>query len=400
MKQFFNRLSDKINEINELRQKKKKEEDIKHHVAPKKELVEVQKVELTISSATIAKVLIVVFLFLIIGQLAVQLQNILIITLVCFFLAMGLSPIVSSMEQRKIPRPLAILILYILFLGVIGILFYQVVPILGEQLLSIAQDLKALFASDQTTYPWLQEIFTRFSFDPTDAEKFISDNLTSISKNLNSVAGSTFDILSGIFQGVFNFLFTLVVLFFLLMEREQIGQFFLALFPTKERNYIEEKTIRIQTKMASWFRGQLILMVSIGLSMYIGMKILEYFFGMPYAATIGLLAGVMELFPYVGVMTTYVLAGLIALNISWVLFFIVIGWVALIQFLEGNLLVPLVMEKVTGLPSVVVILSLAIGGTIGNAFGGVPLAIIGMIMSIPVAASIGIFVGEYARRKH
>jgi len=58
------------------------------------------------------------------------------------------------------------------------------------------------------------------------------------------------------------------------------------------------------------------------------------------------------------------------------------------------------MEKVTGLPSVVVILSLAIGGTIGNAFGGVPLAIIGMIMSIPVAASIGIFVGEYARRKH
>ncbi len=400
MKQFFNRLSNKINEINELRQKKIKEENIKHHVAPKKEHADVQKVELTISSTTIAKVLIVVFLFLIIGQLAIQLQNILIITLVCFFLAMGLSPIVSSMEQRKIPRPLAILILYILFLGVIGILFYQVVPILGEQLFAIAQDLKSAFGSDQTNYPWLQEVFTRFSFDPTTAEQFISDNLTSISKNLNSVAGSTFSILSGIFQGVFNFLFTLVVLFFLLMEREQIGQFFLALFPTKERTYIEEKTIRIQTKMASWFRGQLILMVSIGLSMYIGMKILEYFFGMPYAATIGLLAGVMELFPYVGVMTTYVLAGLIALNISWILFFIVIGWVALIQFLEGNLLVPLVMEKVTGLPSVVIILSLAIGGTIGNAFGGVPLAIIGMIMSIPIAASVGIFVGEYARRKH
>jgi predicted PurR-regulated permease PerM len=401
MKKFFDRLSEKINEMNELRKKHKVEHKATEtHVPSKKKHPDVQKVELTISSTTIAKVVIIVLLFFIIGQLAIQLQNILIITIVCFFLAMGLSPIVSALERRRIPRPLAILLLYLVFLGVIGILFYQVVPIMAKQLLAIAQDLRIFFAEDQTKYPWLQEIFTRFSFNPSDAEQFISDNLTNISKNLNSVAGSTFDILSGIFQGVFNFIFTLVVLFFLLMEREQIGMFFLALFPQKERIYIEEKTIRIQTKMASWFRGQMILMVSIGVSMYIGMKILEYFFGMPYAATIGLLAGVMELFPYIGLMVTYILAGLIALNISWVLFFIVIGWIALIQFLEGNLLVPLVMERVTGLPSVVVILSLAIGGTIGNAFGGVPLAIIGMIMSIPVAASIGIFVGEYAKRKH
>ncbi len=400
MKKLLNRLSEKISELNELRQKRMlehtQEEAIIH---AKKESEPIQKIELTISSKTIVKILLVIFVFLIIGQLAIQLQNILIITLICFFLAMGLSPIVSSLEKRKIPRPLAILLLYILFLGVLGILFYQIVPIMAKQLLAIAQDLRIFFAQDQSKYPWLQEIFTRFSFNPTDAERFISDNLASISRNLNSVAGSTFNILSGIFQGVFNFFFTLVVLFFLLMERETIGQFFVALIPAKDRHNIQEKTIRVQQKMASWFRGQIILMLSIGISMYIGMKILEYFFGMPYAITIGLLAGIMELFPYVGLMVTYVLAGLIALNISWILFFIVIGWIALIQFLEGNLLVPIVMERVTGLPSVVVILSLAIGGTVGNAFGGVPLAIVGMIMSIPVAASIGIFVGEYTKRK-
>ncbi len=397
MKSFLNRLSEKINELNTLRQKRKEVES--HPVAPKKTHEPVQKIEFTISSATIAKVLVVVFLFLILGKLAVQLQSILIVTFICFFLAMGLSPIVSSLERRRIPRPLAILLLYILFLGVLVILFYQIVPILGEQLSAIAQDMK-LFFQDQSRYPWLQEIFTRLQFNPTDIEEFIAGNLTNISQNLKSVAGSTFDILSGIFQGVFNFVFALVVLFFLLMEREQIGKFMLTLFPHKERQYIEEKTLRIQKKMSSWFRGQLILMISIGLAIYLGMKILEYFFGMPYAATIGLLAGVMELFPYVGLIITYILAGLIALNISWILFFIVIGWIMLIQFLEGNLLVPLVMEKVTGLPSVVVILSLAIGGILGNAFGGVPLAIVGMIISIPTAASIGIFVDEYAKRRH
>jgi predicted PurR-regulated permease PerM len=397
MKSFLNRLSEKINELNALRQKRKEVEP--HPVAPKKTPESIQKIELTISSSTIAKVLVVVFLFLILGELATQLQSILIVTFICFFLAMGLSPIVSSLERRRIPRPLAILLLYILFLGVLFILFYQIVPILGEQLSAIAQDMQ-LFFQDQSRYPWLQEAFTRLQFNPADIEEFIAGNLTNISQNLKSVAGSTFDILSGIFQGVFNFIFALVVLFFLLMEREQIGRFMLTLFPHKERAYIEEKTIRVQKKMSDWFRGQLILMVSIGLAVYVGMKILEYFFGMPYAATIGLLAGVMELFPYVGLIITYILAGLIALNISWILFFIVIGWIMLIQFLEGNLLVPLVMEKVTGLPSVVVILSLAIGGILGNAFGGVPLAIVGMIISIPTAASIGIFVDEYAKRRH
>jgi len=56
------------------------------------------------------------------------------------------------------------------------------------------------------------------------------------------------------------------------------------------------------------------------------------------------------------------------------------------------------MERVTGLPSVVVILALAIGGVLGNAIGGVPLSILGMILSIPIAASVGIFVAEYAKK--
>ncbi len=406
MKKFFETISEKISEINEIREKHLNKK-IKKTMEQKKSLfnnqpkVKKEKLEIEIAAGTVVKILIIIAIFFALGEIFIQLKSILIVTIICFFLAMGLSPIVSAIEKKHIPRPIAILILYILFLGVITILFVQIIPILAEQLFSIAYDLKEFFATNEhTEIPFLNKIFTIFQFDPLEAEKFIADNLTAISKNLQSVAGSTFLILSEIFQGVFNFIFALVVLFFILMEREQIGHFFLALIPGKERKYFLDKTLVIQKKMSDWFRGQIILMISIGLAMYVGMKIFEHFFDMPYAATIGLLAGIMELFPYVGVLITGILSGLIALNVSWILMLLVIAWMILIQFLEGNLLVPLVMEKVTGLPSVVVILALAVGGVLGNAAGGVPLSILGMILSIPIAASVGIFVDEYAKKKH
>jgi len=151
--------------------------------------------------------------------------------------------------------------------------------------------------------------------------------------------------------------------------------------------------------MAEWFKGQFILMVCMGSFMYVGMKIFEYFFGMKYAFTIGLLAGVMELFPYIGVLLTGLLCLVVAINISWILAIAVLVWIGLAQFLEGNFLVPVVMEKVVGLSSVVVMLAVSTGGILGAAFGGVPLAILGMIFAVPVSASVAIFVEEYVKRE-
>lgn len=399
MKNLIQTISDKLTEIQKIRQdhKTKKAKSKDQKIAPKAE--KAQKVEIDIPTSTIVKVLFILAIFFILGQLVIQLQSIVIVTVISLFLAMGLSPIVSALEEKKIPRPVAILILYIGFLGVITVLFITIIPILAEQLFSIAREINSFF-SQQNQIPVVHDMLETLNFDTKEIQKFITDNLTTISRNLQSVAGSTFDILSDVFQGVFNFVFALVLLFFILMEREQIGGFIVSLVPVKDQEYIRRKALLMQSKMSDWFRGQVILMVSVGLFMYLGMKIFEHAFGMKYAATIGLLAGVMELFPYIGVLITGVLAGLIAVNISWILLAAVLIWMAITQFLEGNFLVPIVMEKATGLSSVVVMLALSIGGVLGNAIGGVPLAILGMILSIPVAASIGIFVEEIVAKKY
>ncbi len=401
MKKIIHKISGKLKDLQDAREKYDKKKETEKLAEYETLLEDGKTLNIDISTKTIVKVILVIAIFLALQQIFFQLQSVLIIAAICFFLAMGLAPVVSFFESKKIPRPLAILLLYIAFFGGLGVLFVKIVPILAEQLLAIARDLQEFIINNDSSYTTLQNIFGKVGaeFDPAALQEWLSQNLSLISNNLQAAAGSAFGIMSDIFKGVFNLIFALVLLFFILMEREQIAYFALALFPPRKRSYIQTKSENIQLKMAEWFKAQVILMIVMGAFMFAGMKFLEWTLGMKYAATLGLLAGFMELFPYIGVLATGILAGLIALNISWVLLFAVIVWIAIAQFLEGNFLVPYVMERVVGLSSVATLLALAIGGILGNAIGGVPLSILGMILSVPIAASISIFVDEYVKRE-
>ncbi len=393
--------------VKDIQKKKELYENAKNSNIKTPELIEIlqsdKPMEVTFSAKSIIKIGIIVLLVISMGQLIVQLQNIIILTAISFFIALSLSPILDSIETKlKFPRPLAILLIYILFFGALALLFVKILPILAEQLSDMALDIKNYLQNTPETIsaiqPWIDRL--NLGIEPKQVEELLSKNITQIAKNLQSVTQSTFDILTQIFQGLFNLIFALVLIFFILLERESIGNFLLSLFPKKDRKYLINKSKSIQIKMADWIKAQIILMISVGLFMYAGAKVMELTLGMKYAATIGLLSGFMELFPYIGVWVTGIFMILIAINISWWAVFVSLGLITLVQFLEGNVLIPVIMEKVIGLSSVATILAIAIGGILGNMAGGVPLSILGMILAVPVAASISIFINEYSHRKH
>jgi len=398
MRKLLRFVSKKIEDLQKQKEayeeKLNKEVTIPRFVSTKsREINKKEQLELTVSSQTVVKILLIIFLFLAGIKIIDQLQTLLIMTVISGLLALGLTPILNQLEKRKIPRPVAILILYIIFLGAISILFIQIVPIIAEQLLSIAHDVQTFVLEDNmTSIPFLKNI--NLNLDIDEIQNLLAKNLTDISRNLQNVAGSTIGIISNVFQGLFNFIFTLTLLFFMLLEREVLGAAILKFFPRKNQEYVLHKTLSVQHKMAEWFRGQFILMVSVGLFVYIGMLILGWTVGMEYAATIGILAGFAELLPYVGPFVTYILVGLISINISWLTFILGMGFVFIVQMLEGNMLVPLVMKKAVGLPSIITLLALAAGGILGFASGGIAMSIVGMVFSIPVAASIAIFIEE------
>lgn len=401
MKNIFSNLGDRLKTLNTIREEYQKRQTKPKKRAPKKEVKTSpqQTLQLEISTASVVKVLLIIFAFGFLQQIMTELKNVFMIAGFTAFLAMGLAPFLTKLESYGIPRPVAILLLYVLFLGVLGLVFAKVLPIIAEQLMAISSDLRSLLLNGKIDeHPWLAKAMQQLNFDPTELQNLISKNMATLANNLQGIAGSTLSVLMSVFQGFFNLVFSLVLMFFILLEREKIGEFGLLLFPAESRDYVENKFHTVQQKMAEWFKGQFILMVCMGTFMYLGMKIFELAFGMKYAFTIGLLAGVMELFPYIGVFLTGLLCVVVAVNVSWVLVVAVLVWMGIAQFLEGNFLVPVVMERVVGLSSVVVMLVVAIGGILGSAFGGVPLAILGMIFAVPVAASVAIFVEEYVKR--
>jgi len=398
MKIIVDQVSTRLKNLKQIREnyRKNKKAIPAKEIKAKKEKTKKEVLELQVSGETVVKILVIIALFYAAMALLLQLSSILIMTGIAFFLSIGLSPVVSRLETLHLPRPIAILVLYIGFFGIIGIMFTTVIPIVIEQLLDITKDFRNLLTNNPVeNNSWLSLRLREANFDPQQLQTLLSQNATDLANQLRGFAGSTLGIVGSLFAGIFNVIFTLVLMFFILLEREKVGHFAMKLLPDRNQDYWVQQFSKVQGKMADWFKGRLILMCSLGAFMYLGMKIFEVTMDMKYAATVSIVTAVMSLFPYIGVLITGALCVLIAVNISWTLVIAVLIWVGLSQILEGNILEPMIMEKTTGLSPVVVLLALSAGAILGSALGGIGLAIMGMIFAIPVAASVAIFVNEH-----
>jgi len=158
MKKIIKYLSKKIDIIKEKNKNKQieseeKEEEIVIHKNAQSESEKTNKIEIEISFTTILKIAFTLILVAFIGLIFLELKSIVIMTVISLFLALGISPFLISIE-RYIPRPFAILLVYIIFLGALFLLFFGILPILAEQLSQIALDLRGYIvnssASDNT----------------------------------------------------------------------------------------------------------------------------------------------------------------------------------------------------------------------------------------------------------
>ena len=144
--------------------------------------------------------------------------------------------------------------------------------------------------------------------------------------------------------------------------------------------------------MGEWIRGQLLLAVAMGILTFIFFSIIK----LDYALTLSMLSALAEFIPYFGPIITFTSAALIALNQDPVLVIWLIPAYTILQLLEGNVLVPLIVGRAVGLNPIVVIFALLTGASLGYTLGGgVGLAVVGMIIAVPTANIISLFVEDY-----
>jgi predicted PurR-regulated permease PerM len=292
---------------------------------------------------------------------------------VSVILAAAFDPFVDFLEKRKIPRAISILLIYIILLAIISLVVILLIPPVAEQVGQLARNLPDYYERvaiginnwrGEGTVPSLPQA------------------LSGLSNNLAKATTGVFTTLTGIFGGLISFVSVLVMTFYLAVQKNGLKHFIRFLTPSEHHNYVLGLADKIQNKIGTWLRGQLILCLVIGIAVYVGLTIL----GVKYALLLGVIAGITEIIPYVGPFIGAIPGVFIAFSDSLPKVIMVAALYFLIQQLENYILVPKVMQKSTGINAVVVMAAILIGGKLGG--------VVGALLAVPVVSMLEVFLLE------
>jgi len=309
----------------------------------------------------------VYFLFLV--------RDVLVILGISFILSAALEPVVDKLQRKfKMPRWTGVLAIYALFLAILYVFIGMIAPILNDQISNLI--------SNRGVY--MNDIDRMISTWPVEIQDQVRESIRNIPEEIRiwrigDISGKAF----GIFSGIGSFVAILVISAYVLSLKNGMKQTIAAFVPEKRREVFTRVFSEITRKMSLWFRGQLILSLTVGVVTYIGLSIM----GVPYALILAIIAAFTELIPIVGPIIGAIPAILIALFISPWMAVIVGAFYVFVQQLENHILVPQVMKKAVGLNPIIIISSMLIGAKL--------IGILGVILAVPVASSISVILKEW-----
>ena len=271
-----------------------------------------------------------------------QLAGVLLTFGMAAILAYLLNPAVKSLERRKVPRTAAVL----------GVFFaLGVVLVAGTLLLLIpaARQAQTLFANPQILVSGAAQIVDQgraLPFVGDSIQSLDQQRLTQMLRQNAPSAQSAFRILSGFVGGLFGVFGTVLSLFlmvivsiYFLIDRERVSGAALRAIPATVRDQTVEMLGVIESRLARFVKGQLLLCAIMGL---VGWAIVQFTIGR-YAIVLGLWVGLTEFIPVVGAFLGAIPAVAIALLVNPVQGLIVAALFLIAQQIEGNLLVPKVI---------------------------------------------------------
>lgn len=293
------------------------------------------------------------------GWLVLQVRDILYLLFIAFILMTALRPIVELLAVYKIPRFLTVLCLYAIIIVGVGVLIASIIPSMVTQLNRLLQEL------------------------PSYAERVIpmlDINIQAITQEIAPITQNIVKFGVDIFNNVINIVTILVFTLYMLLARNGLKISLEKLMSDAQAEKVHEILMDVEIKLGAWVRGQILLMIIIGVFVYIGLTIL----GVSYALPLAVFAGFLEFIPMLGPFVGAVPAVLIALLKSPVLAISVAALYFLVQQFENHLIVPFIMRKSVGLSPIITIVAFMIGAR----FEGV----VGAVLAIPAFLVIQVIV--------
>ena len=302
------------------------------------------------------------------SYLVYELRLLLILVFLAILVAAGLYGIVRFFE-RVLPRILAVLLTYVLLIGVLGLVLFLIFPPLIRQAVEFADDLPRI-ADD------LRAGVIGFidGIAGAGSGEEIVDSLTDGAQGSLPEVGS---LLSVPLTAVGILANTIVVVFLsalMLIERDRARAWVLEFVDDRDREAVVGVGRTALLRLGAYVRGQLLVMLIIGIGSAAGMLVL----GVPFAVPLGALSFITAAIPLAGAFIAGGPIVLVALTDSVGTGLLMAAWLVVLQQLEGSLITPYIQGRVVNLSAIAVLLGVFAGTSLAGIVGG--------IIAIPLVA--------------
>jgi len=301
-----------------------------------------------------------------------------------------LNPVVGRLQKAGLHRIMGSIVAFALLFGGIVLIGFLIWPSVSSQARELATNFESIYANTvsdveqmladvgmENVVLWTYDDLQNFISDPGNQDQFISGALD----RLGAVT-------AGLFEAVLLFLVAPVVAFYALIDLPRIGKESSDLIPADHRTEVVYVSRQLSTAVGGFLRGQLLVAVIVGGMTSFGFWLIDLDFWL----LIGMIAGFLNIIPFVGPWVGGILGALVGLATGGLTQALLAALVAVIvQQIDNNLVSPTVLRATVRLHPAVVILVLILGGALGGVWG--------VLLAVPVAASIKIVAGHFWRTR-
>lgn len=290
------------------------------------------------------------------------------------FIAYLLYPIVKKIHSCKIPKGLAILIIYIVFFGGVVFGIYRIYPLFVRQLTEMSDQLPEFI---QTYKDWIYQMYESTAFLPEMVHDKMDNLFQQIETRMGNIVAKLVTSVTRIFDIIVVVTVIPVLVFYFLKDTERIKGWLIKWIPEKHHHRAHDILYSIDKSLGNYIRGQLLVALFVSVATFVSYY---FFLDLKYALVLAIIMGFTNFIPYFGPIIGALPAVAIAFTVSPNLAILVMVTVFVIQLIESNLLSPYIVGKSIHIHPIAIIFALIVGGKVGG--------VLGMLLAVPLLTII------------
>lgn len=304
-----------------------------------------------------------------------------------------LDPLVKALERIRIHRIAGTFIAFIVLAAFLVAVTALVFPTVRNQAVEFVEQLPSLYTG---LIDWVRQMGDRFGWDVDSflsqqaIEEWLNDptNQETIQDLLFGFGAGAGQLIRGVTEAIAVIALAPILALYILIDLDRFKENAVGLTPPKHKDEVVHVAGQVGTALGSFVRGQLLVALIVGIASSIGMWIID----LPFWLLIGILAGLLNLIPFLGPIVGGALAVLVALlngDPTQALLALVIF--TAIQQVDNHVITPMIQRTRVNLSPLVIVLALVIGGSVAG--------LLGVLIAVPVTAALRILVGHLWRTR-